>query len=158
MAGETPTSSIRTPNHCSRTTGVTPFQALFGINSRIPLDVIFPTPRGELEKWPDYVAGLQEKLQTIYEKMREQGELGLMRATAYQTGKVAKAIKIEEGDTVYYFSPRILPGTDRRTHKKLALLWTGPYQVRRVISDSLCIIHPPIRRMGEKPTRDLDGG
>jgi hypothetical protein len=126
----------------SRTTGVTPFQALFGINSRIPLDVIFPTPRGELEKWPDYVAGLQEKLQTIYEKMREQGELGLMRATAYQTGKVAKAIKVEEGDTVYYFSPRILPGTDRRTHKKLALLWTGPYQVRRVISASLCIIHP----------------
>jgi hypothetical protein len=56
----------------SRTTGVTPFQALFGINSRIPLDVIFPTPKGELERWPEYVEGLQQKMQGIYERVRNQ--------------------------------------------------------------------------------------
>jgi hypothetical protein len=73
----------------SRTTGVTPFQAMFGVNSRIPLDVIFPTPRGEPERWPDYVSNLQQNLQKIYDKMRTQGQIGLARATAYQTGKVA---------------------------------------------------------------------
>ena len=126
----------------SRTTGVTPFQAMFGVNSRIPLDVIFPTPRGEPERWPDYVSNLQQNLQKIYDKMRTQGQIGLARATAYQTGKVAKAIRVEEGDTVYYFSPRVIPGRSGKTHRKLALLWTGPYQVRRVLSTSLCIIYP----------------
>jgi Reverse transcriptase (RNA-dependent DNA polymerase)/RNase H-like domain found in reverse transcriptase/Integrase core domain/Integrase zinc binding domain len=126
----------------SRTTGVTPFQALFGVNSRVPLDVIFPTPRGEPEKWPTYVENLKQKLQDIYEKMRETGSLGVVRATAYQSGKVNRAIKVEIGDTVYYFSPRVLPGAKGKTHRKLALLWTGPYRVKKVISDTLCVIYP----------------
>jgi uncharacterized protein Smg (DUF494 family) len=129
----------------STVTGMTPFQAMFGVNSRIPLDVVFPTPRGKMEKWPEYVQGLQTKLQEVYAKVRENTALGIARATALQSGRVNKAIQVTEGDVVYYFSPRIVTESGRKTHKKFALLWTGPYTVKRCLSDSLCIIYP----MGE---------
>ncbi len=46
---------------------------------------------------------------------------------------------------MYYFSPRIVAESRKKTHKKFALLWTGPYTVKRCLSDSLCTIYP----MGE---------
>ncbi len=89
----------------STVTGMTPFQAMFGVNSRIPLDVVFPTPKGKLEKWPEYVQGLQTKLQEVYAKVQENTALGIARATALQSGRVGKAIQVTEGNVVYYFSP-----------------------------------------------------
>jgi hypothetical protein len=124
---------------------MTPFQAIFGVNSRIPLDVVFPTLKGKLEKWPEYVQGLQMRLQEVYAKVRENTELGLARATALQSGRVSKAVQVAEGDVVCYFSPRIITESGKKAHKKVALLWTGPYTVKRCLSDSLCIIYP----MGE---------
>ena len=73
----------------STVTGVSPFKAMFGVNSRIPLDVIFPTPR-EMgrEEWPEYVEKLKARLQEIYAQILENTKLGVERATAYQSGKV----------------------------------------------------------------------
>ena len=78
-------------------TGTTPFRALFGADSRIPLDVIFPGPPPEAVQWPDYVREKQHKLQRIYCFMREKQEAAVQRATAYQSGQVEKATKLEEG-------------------------------------------------------------
>ena len=39
----------------SNVTGTTPFRALFGADSRIPLDVVFPGPPPEAVQWPAYV-------------------------------------------------------------------------------------------------------
>ena len=55
----------------SNVTGVTPYKALFGVNSRIPLDVIFPSPPGEDVKWPQYIQEQQGRLQAIYSFMRK---------------------------------------------------------------------------------------
>ena len=45
---------------------------------------------------------------------------------------------IQQGDTVYYFLTHTQPGL----YRELTLRWIGPFTVRRVISDSLCIIYP----------------
>ena len=62
--------------------------------------------------------------------MRANGRAAIGRATAYQTGRVMRANRVEVGDVVYYFSPRATRDDDNRISKKLALLWTGPYRAR----------------------------
>ena len=46
------------------------------------------------------------------------------------------------GDVVYYFSQRVTRDAKRLISKKLALLWTGPYQVVRKPGESLATIKP----------------
>ena len=72
--------------------------------------------------------------------MREKQEAAVQRATAYQSGRVAKATKVEEGDVVYYFAPRVIRSKDVPVSRKLALLWTGPYKVVEKVTDSLAKI------------------
>ena len=110
-------------------TGVTPYKALFGVNSRIPLDVIFPSPPGEDVKWPQYVQEQQSRLQEIYSFLRKKQSAAIQRATAYQSGRITKAAQVATGGTVYYFSPRVIRIRNQCSSKKLALLWTGPYAV-----------------------------
>ncbi len=126
----------------STVTGVTPFRAMFGINSRIPLDIIFPLPKEAREKWPEYVENLQKNLQQMYREMLQNTKQGIERATIYQTGKVSKPANVEVGNTVYYFSPRVTPTKGQKASRKLAILWTGPYEVFGKISDSLVKIRP----------------
>ena len=74
--------------------------------------------------------------------MRANGRAAIGRATAYQTGQVTRANRVEVGDVVYYFSPRVARDADNRISKKLALLWTGPYRVVGKPSESLATLQP----------------
>ena len=74
--------------------------------------------------------------------MRANGQATIGRATAYQTGKVTRTNRVEVGDVVYYFSPRVTRDADHRISKKLALLWTGPYRVVGKPSESLATLQP----------------
>jgi len=126
----------------SNATGVTPFQAVFGSNSKIPLDIIFPMEDKPREKWPEYVEKLQKKIQQIHAQIRRHAKLGAQRATAFQSGKISQHKVYTVGDVVYYFSPRIDRVPGKRTSRKLTLLWTGPYEVKKKISDTLVLIYP----------------
>ena len=53
-----------------------------------------------------------------------------------------RANRVEVGDVVYYFSPRVTRDADNRISKKLALLWTGPYRVVGKPSESLATLQP----------------
>ena len=53
-----------------------------------------------------------------------------------------RANRVEVGDVVYYFSPRVARDADNRISKKLALLWTGPYRVVGKPSESLATLQP----------------
>jgi len=121
----------------SNVMGVTPFRAVFGADSRVPLDVVFPTPPAMDKQWPEYVQDQQRSLQDIYREMRASGQTAVGRATAYQTGRVTPANHVEVGDVVYYYCPRVTKGENRQLSKKLAILWTGPYRVNAKPSDSL---------------------
>ena len=74
--------------------------------------------------------------------MRANGRAAIRRATANQTGRVTRANRVEVGDVVYYFSPRVARDADNRISKKLALLWTGPYRVVGKPSESLATLQP----------------
>jgi len=121
----------------SNVTGVTPFRAVFGADSRVPLDVVFPTPPAMDKQWPEYVRDQQRRLQDIYQEMRASGQTAVGRATAYQTGRVTRANRVEVGDVVYYYCPRVTKDENRQLSRKLAILWTGPYRVNAKPSDSL---------------------
>jgi Integrase core domain len=121
----------------SNTTGVTPFRATFGTNSRVPLDLIFPLPQEVVKTWPEYV----DKLRGRLEEILKVSTLGVQRAIASQSGKLQKPIDVQVGDTVYYFSPRVVK-EEGKMSRKLALLWTEPYEVVSKISDSLTKIMP----------------
>jgi hypothetical protein len=125
----------------SNATGATPFRAMFGTNSRVPLDLIFPLPKEIVETWPEYVDKLRGRLEGIYREIRKVSKLGVQRAMASQSGKLRKPVDVQVGDTVYYFSPRVVK-EGGKTSRKLALLWTGPYTVIEKISDSLVKIMP----------------
>ena len=71
----------------SNVTGVTPFKGVFGVDSRVPLDVIFPPPPAATKQWPEYVRDQQQQLQSIYHEMRANGRAAIGRATTYQTGR-----------------------------------------------------------------------
>ena len=126
----------------SNVTGVTPFKGVFGVDSRVPLDVIFPPPPAAAKQWPEYVRDQQQQMQSIYQEMRANGRAAIGRATAYQTGRVTCANRVEVGDVVYYFSPRVTRDADNRLSKKLALLWRGPYRVVGKPSESLATLQP----------------
>ena len=55
---------------------------------------------------------------------------------------MAKATKVEGGDVVYYFVPRVIRSKDIPVSRKLALLWIGPYKVVKKVADSLAKITP----------------
>ena len=43
----------------SNVTGVTPFKGVFGMDSCVPLNVIFPPPPAAAKQWPEYVRDQQ---------------------------------------------------------------------------------------------------
>jgi hypothetical protein len=61
----------------SNTTGVTPFRAVFGTNSRVPLDLIFPLPKEAAETWPEYVEKLRGRLAAIYREIVKTSTMGI---------------------------------------------------------------------------------
>ena len=81
----------------SNVTGVTPFKGVFGVDSRVPLDVIFPPPPAATKQWPEYVHDQQQHIQSIYQEMRANRQAAIGRATAYQMGKVTRANPVEVG-------------------------------------------------------------
>jgi len=126
----------------STVTGVTPFQAMFGVNSRVPLDVIFPLPNEDGSGWPQHVVEKRKQLHDIYSFMRKHQKVAVQRATAYHSGRVSKTARVEIGELVYYLSPRVVREKEERTSRKLAILWTGPFRVVDRPSNCLVTIYP----------------
>ena len=81
----------------------------------------------------------------------------MMRAIAYQTGRVTRANWVEVGDVVYYFLPQVARDADNQIRKKLALLWTGPNRVVGKPSESLATLQPMGRRVNNYG-RQVEGG
>ena len=140
--GKIPAALFAYRTTVSSVTGVTPFQALFGVNGRVPLDLLFPTPSEKQEEWSEFIQQVRTRMRHIHQEMREKIGLGIGRA-AERSRRERKGEKyLEIGDHVYYFSPQVPKSPQGQTTRKFAILWTGPYVIQRKISDSLFVIYP----------------
>jgi len=91
----------------SNVTCVTPFQAIFGVNSKVPLDIVFLDPGLPVEIicMPPCVRNLQEQLQNIYQFVRKSQGAAVQRATAYQSGKVKNPTSGGRRCSILFFTP-----------------------------------------------------
>lgn len=120
----------------NRITGVSPFEALYGHAPNLPVDMIFPFNRQEGQTWSAYVADLQHKFARISARMMQTQGANIRRENAKFQAKGKPVFQV--GDCVYYFLSRIKKGMT----SKLDCRWAGPFEIRKVVSESLVIIYP----------------
>jgi hypothetical protein len=120
----------------NRMTGLSPYEAVFGQAAVMPVDLIFPLQREEGVSWSKYVQELRGKYQRIMEKTCKAQDTALHINDPVISGR--RKAELKEGDTVYWFLPRVEPGQSSKLQRK----WIGPFTIRKVVSDSLIIIYP----------------
>ena len=118
--------------HCA--TGISPFEAVFGRRATLPVDLIFPLPRKEGISWSKYMENLKANFRDMAKKVCNNQTLHLERPNHQARSPPA----FSKGDCVYYFLGRVKPGLS----KKLTCRWLGPFQVTKVVSESLVTIYP----------------
>ena len=120
----------------NRITGMSPFEAVFGRNPTLPIDLIFPLHTTESQSWSTHVEGLRSKFSTLCQKICQTQNTVISRENAKFQARSKP--EIVEGDTVFYFLAHINPGLS----KKLSKRWIGPFRVCKVISEALLVIYP----------------
>ena len=120
----------------NRMTGISPYEAVFGHSPVMPVDLVFPLRRKEGVSWSKYVQDLRGKYQRIMEAMCK------IQNTALHISDPAisfrKKSDLKEGDSVYWFVPRVEPGKSSKLQRR----WLGPFTIRRIVSESLLVIYP----------------
>jgi len=105
-------------------TGLTPFETLFGTAPVSVLDAALQPPRTPPTPLPDYVHQLQQRLVRVYDLVRDHAAVAADRhAAAYN--RRHRDISYSVGDLVFLHTPRPQVGAAR----KLQSLWTGPWTV-----------------------------
>lgn len=123
----------------SRSTGLTPFQMMFGRDAAQPLDLIFGGPEKQLSfkgrKAGMYVQDLKERIQTAHEYART----NLTKAVRRQRRQYCKEKQeFQVGSKVYLFTPKTKLGESR----KLTNFWTGPWTIIAKPSELLYTLRP----------------
>ena len=128
-----------------RSTGVTPFMALFGREAQLPLDLMYGKPIDHAEQdGTGLIHSLRQRLETIYEFMRRTQDATIKRQCK-QYDKPATHFQV--GDKVWLFTPTI----KRNKGSKLTIFWTGPWIVMEKISDVVYVV----KTLGEWNKRQL---
>ena len=117
-----------------RSTGVSPYLAMFGRQAQVPLDVMYGNPGvAEEEDETSITKTVRENLETIYKYMREKQ----LKATERQrTQYKDKEETFQVGDKVWVFTPTI----KKEKGSKFSIYWTGPWVVVEKVSDVVFIV------------------
>jgi len=113
----------------TRTTGHSPFEALFGRDPRVPLTPLVPEPEREKRSLPyhQYVEKLRSRIDAIHHLMRDRlAQVVDQQNRAYS----ARPVSIEEGSRVWVYKHGPTP-------TKLEKRWEGPRLVTRIITPTL---------------------
>ena len=135
-ADKLPAALLAYNSTVNRVTGVTPFQAVFGHNIKLPIDLVFPFSSQIDENWTSHIGNLRSKLSKLYHDICVHQKQVFMRENMKYQGKPTPQLQV--GDTVFYFMARVKPNLS----KKLTSRWIGPWEIIRRISDSLVVISP----------------
>ena len=127
--------AYRTSVHA--TTKMTPFFLMHGREAILPVDIVFDRPPQDYEVATDFGKDMTERLDAAFSYVREQQRKVIRRQVAL-AGGLADNKRLEEGDLVWYYSPRQQVGTA----KKLHVGWKGPFKITQVISEVSYVITP----------------
>ena len=112
------------------TTGFSPFSLMFGRQARMPIDVVYGSPNEE--KTPsEHAASLRERLESAYQRVREQMSHKLDRQKEYYNRKV-HGQPYSAGDLVWLHAVAVPRGRTKKFHRP----WTGPYKIMQRIGDT----------------------
>ena len=128
--------AYRTAVHAS--TQISPFRAIFGREANIPAKFLFGFPADVSNTTiGNYASNLRDNLLTVYDQMRTNLKSSFRRASRLYTGP-NRGKDIQPQQLVWYFTPYRRQGRSR----KLTNGWTGPWIVKKKISDILFILNP----------------
>lgn len=120
-----------------RSTGLAPYQALFGRDATTPLDLIFgpPPDEAEFQSYHDYAIALRNRILAAHAWARDNMRTTIERQRrAYHKDKDNFQLQ----QKVWLFTPRLRPGQS----KKFATYWTGPWTISKRINDLMYQIEP----------------
>ena len=120
-----------------RSTGLAPFQAMFGRDPAQQLDLIFGSPQNEnnYTDYNEYAEQLRNRIEAAHRYARENMAKTIARQRrAYHAER--KAFQV--GEKVWLFTPRIKPGQS----SKMATYWTGPWTISKIVNDLMFQIEP----------------
>ena len=126
----------------NRTTGVTPFYAVFGREAMLPIDYLYANSNASLAPRGVQNREFIKRLRQTYHLMRKNIKVTVERARQLYSGKL-QGEPLDTGDLVWLFTPvikdRTAEGIPRPTRKH-ASFWTGPWKIQRKISNVLFVI------------------
>ena len=114
-------------------TGFTPFFLMFGRQAKLPIDLMYGSPRNVTDTPPisDYAVHLKNSLEDAYSLAREKlGASHERRKEQYD--RRVHGNPFQPADLVWLHSTVIPQGHSRKLHHP----WTGPYTVVERVSDS----------------------
>jgi dUTPase len=117
------------------TTAITPFEAFFGRAARLPIDLVIPTPDRVYPSQSAFVDETLRRFELIYAHLQKNSQARFRRNARGYSGKENK---YEEGDLVWVFTKRKVPGKPT----KITDQWVGPYSVVSVPAEVLLTVRP----------------
>ena len=121
------TFAYNTSRHSSTT--FTPFFLMFNRHPRVGIDMLLDTTAPGYQNFDEFTDDIREKMQTAYSIVETQLRVVFDRAKRRYDSRV-KEVQFEEGDYVYYFTPKLTPGRGRKWKR----LSTGPWRIKRKIN------------------------
>jgi hypothetical protein len=109
----------------NRTTGYSPFFAIYGRDALMPLDTIFDVPPSQLVSSPQYTQIVIERLKATHQEINE--KLSSVSHPELHTKSQPAPFKV--GDKVYVYSPQYRKGLSQ----KFVPQWKGPFTVTKII-------------------------
>ena len=120
----------------NRVTGKSPFEAVFGRKVLLPVDCIFPTKLVKERSWSSQIEEFKLRLHDMFEQMCKQQQSHFDISNRNYQGR--SKLEFKEKDTVYFFMTQL----NHPISRKLTTRWVGPFEIQKVVSDSLVVIYP----------------
>ena len=119
-------------------TGVSPFELLYGREPRTPADNAFGNPgRAPLEP-SEHLSELTERLAALRDITEGTLAAAQAKQKKYYDERSSETLEYKEGEIVYLHVPRVKKGCV----SKLTRFWKGPYEVEHVYDEATVKIRP----------------